>query len=275
MSLPRFNQRYRRERVNKAHEVIKLLDQHATPTATTTSPPPPPSAEKPENTDYLSIMRRGMAQQDGENDTIWLLSYADLITLLFGFFVMLMTFSKLDSDTFEKARRETTRFFGGEYELPMQKLKAEISKQMEQQRLAEQVHFDLDSRGLSVTFRGALFFDPASADLRPEADRLIQQILPVIKNMGDDIKIIIEGHTDDSPISDERFPSNWELSSYRASRVLRLLEGLGVPKRQLRAIGFGDSMPAYPNRDDKGNAIPENQTRNRRVVLRVMRSSEK
>lgn len=265
---PRFNNRYRSNRAPKAKDVLTLLEQGKSESTET--------LEK-ETTSYspLAVLRKISPQDESESDSIWLISYADLMTLLFGFFVMMMTFSKVDHDTFEKARKETTRFFGGEYKLPMQKLQADLAKEIQQQQLAEQVHFDLDNRGLSVTFRGALFFDSGSAELRPEAEALTQKILPVIKNLGPDIKIIVEGHTDDSPIFDERFPSNWELSSYRATRVLRLLQGLGVPKTQLRAIGFGDSMPAFPNRDEKGQVIPENQSQNRRVVLRIIRSTDK
>lgn len=231
--------------------------------------------EKAPPKDYITLMQESMAKEESDNETLWLLSYADLMTLLFGFFVMLMSFSKLDTDFFEKARKETSRFFGGVYKMPLQKIQAELAVKVQQQQLAEQVHFDMDNKGLSVTFRGALFFDTASADLKTEAESLLRKILPVIKNLGPDVKIIVEGHTDDNPIRDERFPSNWELSSYRASTVLRQLESLGIPKTQLRAIGFGDSLPAFPNRDLKGQILPENQSKNRRVVLRIINAPKK
>ncbi|MEY4616887.1 MAG: hypothetical protein RJB66_1847 [Pseudomonadota bacterium] len=264
---PRFNRRYRSQNASKVKDVLTLLETTTSSQKATADAPSP--IENP-----LVVLRRIANTEEAESDSIWLISYADLMTLLFGFFVMLMTFSKIDQENFEKARKETTRFFGGEYKLPMQKLQSDLAKEVHQQQLAEQVHFELDNRGLSVTFRGALFFDSGSAELRPEAEALTQKILPVIKNLGPDIKIIVEGHTDDSPIYDERFPSNWELSSYRATRVLRLLQTLGVPKTQLRAIGFGDSMPAFPNRDEKGHVIAENQSQNRRVVLRIIRSTD-
>ncbi len=223
---------------------------------------------------YSEMMRQSLQAENEDTESNWLISYADLMTLLFGFFVMLMSFSKIDVEVYEKARRETTTFFGGEYKLPMQKVQAELAANIQKEQLADQVHLDLDVKGVTVTFRGALFFETGSADLRSEAQMLIRKILPVIKRQGPDVMVIVEGHTDDNPINDKRFPSNWELSSYRASSVLRFLEEVGLPKTHLRAIGFGETMPAFPNRDAAGKAIPENQSQNRRVVLRIIRKAK-
>ena len=81
--------------------------------------------------------------------------------------------------------------------------------------------------------------------------------------------IFVEGHTDDSPISSERYPSNWELSAARASLVVRMLENKGFRKDRLSPQGFADSRPILPNRDEAGKPIPDNQAQNRRVVIRI------
>ena len=82
-------------------------------------------------------------------------------------------------------------------------------------------------------------------------------------------RITVEGHTDDEPISGPEFPSNWELSSARAASVVRFFVEQGIPAGRLRAVGYADTRPLAPNRDTVGSPIPENQARNRRVVVEL------
>jgi len=84
-----------------------------------------------------------------------------------------------------------------------------------------------------------------------------------------DYQITVEGHTDDTPINTSRFPSNWELSTARASAVVHFFLDQGIPALKLRAAGYADTFPKAPNRDSNGNAIPANQTQNRRVVIKM------
>ena len=84
-----------------------------------------------------------------------------------------------------------------------------------------------------------------------------------------DYQITVEGHTDDAPISTSRFPSNWELSTARASAVVHFFLDQDIPARKLRAAGYADTFPKAPNRDANGDAIPENQAQNRRVVIKL------
>jgi chemotaxis protein MotB len=92
----------------------------------------------------------------------------------------------------------------------------------------------------------------------------------MVRNTGIKYFIKVEGYTDDNPIHSGVFPSNWELSSARAGAILRIFEKLGFEPFRLMAIGFGSSRPAYPNRDSNGKAIAENQSLNRRVVIKVI-----
>jgi chemotaxis protein MotB len=82
-------------------------------------------------------------------------------------------------------------------------------------------------------------------------------------------RISIEGHTDDSPISTTQFQSNWELSTARAAAVVRFLLDQGIPARKLTAAGYADTFPLAPNRNADGTVIPENQAKNRRVVIKL------
>ncbi len=218
-----------------------------------------------------------MASSDGHDagESIWLLSYADMMTLLFSFFALLMSFSKIDVDSFEKVRKETTEIFGGEYQKPFQQLKDDLRDQMKLQGLNDKAIFDELEKGLTITFRGSVFFDSGSADLRPEAVDLLSKVIPAIKRQNVQFNVVVEGHTDDNPIKSDRYPSNWELSSNRASAVLRLFEENGFTRQHLRAIGFADTLPVVPNRSVAGESISENQSQNRRIVLKLIRTTKK
>ena len=79
--------------------------------------------------------------------------------------------------------------------------------------------------------------------------------------------VAIEGHTDDIPISSDEFPSNWELSTARASRVVRYLIDKGVSSEKLFAAGYADTKSKAPNLNEFGEPIPENRAENRRVEI--------
>lgn len=221
------------------------------------------------------LLQQLTTQPSEDGESLWLLSYSDMMTLLFGFFVLLMSFSKIDVEAFEKVKKETTTVFGGEYQKPFQKMKEDLKDQVKLQGLNDKAVFDELEKGLTITFRGSIFFDSGSADLKPEAIDLLKKVIPVVKKQDSKFNVVVEGHTDDNPIQSEKFPSNWELSSYRASAVLRLFEENGFDKSHLRAIGFADTLPILPNRDDKNQIISENQSQNRRIVLKLVRVTKK
>jgi len=119
---------------------------------------------------------------------------------------------------------------------------------------------------------GGAFFKPGSADLTDQA-------VPVLKSIHEELaspiyqsfNISIEGHTDDDPINSLKFPSNWELSSGRASTVVRFMITEGMRNTRLKATGFADTRPKFPNRDAQGAPLIDNMIANRRVVLRINR----
>jgi len=210
-------------------------------------------------------------EEDGE---LWLVSYADMMTLLVGFFVCLFSFSKIDSGEFEKVKKETTRIFGGEYTKPFEKLSNELHKVIDEQKLTDQVFLQETETGILLTFRGSLFFDSASAVLRTQANELLEKLVPVITTNSQDMGIIVEGHTDNRPIVSTIFPSNWELSSSRACTVLRYFLGQGFNPDKIKAIGYGDRRPVLPNEDSSGLPLAENQSQNRRVVIQILKNFE-
>jgi chemotaxis protein MotB len=116
----------------------------------------------------------------------------------------------------------------------------------------------------------AAFFSSGSATLSASGRVILLDVAADLKSDAlQDYQITVEGHTDDTPISTSQFPSNWELSTARAAAVVHFLLDQGVASQRLRAAGYADTFPVEPNRNSDGNAIPENQARNRRVVIKL------
>jgi chemotaxis protein MotB len=116
----------------------------------------------------------------------------------------------------------------------------------------------------------AAFFGSGSAALSNAGKAILSDVaVTLVSQEFAAYHITIEGHTDDMPISTPQFQSNWELSAARAAAVVRFLLDLGVPAGKLTASGYADTAPIAPNRNAEGMVIPDNQARNRRVVIRL------
>lgn len=232
----------------------------------------PLAAEQREEEEFYRLKHHGSAHaEEGEG---WLVSYADLMTLLFGFFVVLFSFSKIDSGEFEKVKKETTRVFGGEYQKPFEGLSSALHKVVSEKKLGDQVFILETEEGILITFRGALFFDSGSSELREQARDLLKQLVPTISSNSQDMGIVVEGHTDNRPMYSKVFPSNWELSSVRACTVLRYFLDAGFNPDKIKAIGLGDRQPVLPNETKDGVSLPDNQSQNRRVVIKILKNFE-
>ena len=122
----------------------------------------------------------------------------------------------------------------------------------------------------TLEMSSAAFFDSGSAVLSKGGEAILSGLTAQLES--DRLRgyrITIEGHTDDNPIHTAQFPSNWELSTARAAAVVHYFLDQGIPAQRLRAAGYADTFPKLPNRDADGNPIPQNQTQNRRVVIRL------
>jgi chemotaxis protein MotB len=186
-----------------------------------------------------------------------------MMTLIMGLFALLLASSKIDARKFELIKKETTLLFGGQYAVPYKTVSEDLKKVVLSAGLQDQVKFEQTEDGVAITFQGTMFFDSGVSNLKSSASELLNKLVPVIQARAKDSNILIEGHTDDVPISGERFPSNWELSSVRACAVLRLFLNAGFDPTRLRAIGMSDTKPVVPNNDELSRA------QNRRVVIRI------
>jgi len=229
-----------------------------------------------------------VSEEDKIDPNSWMVTFADLVMLLLTFFVLLLTMSSMDT---KKLRDLMTHFreSTGVLELAgageVYSLGSFINKYNDTDSLlvVDQKHFltkiklvsniksmlkDLknditlsdDERGVALTFHGNILFDPGKTTLRKEVYPVLDLIGEAIEGCPNDI--LIMGHSDNTPIKDEIYTSNWELSAYRGISVLDyLLMRKGLSPSRFTVGGAGSSMPLYPNTSEKNRAL------NRRVEI--------
>ncbi|MQX37933.1 OmpA/MotB family protein [Roseospira navarrensis] len=212
---------------------------------------------------------RKAPKREGEDD--WITTFADMATLLLAFFVLLAAISKVDPIMFEQVKAGMAKGIGQrDIERPIEALRNDITAAIDLMKVDDVVGLGVDQQGLIIEFASAGFYPPGSAELRPEAIHVFEQIAATLEGPKyRNFRIEVQGHTDDTPVSSPRFPTNWELSASRATRVVRLFEEEGLASERMRAVGFADTAPKVPNRGPEGTALPNNQEINRRVTVRV------
>ncbi len=225
----------------------------------------------------------------------WLITYADMITLLLALFIMLYAISTMDIERFKALMEEfQVLFSSGRAVMPggkgMLKVGAPESQKplivpllpgkkpemheeeemlehyVEQTNLEGKLLVHREERGLVVSLlTDGVFFELASANLSPPAKKVLKDLAPVLRRSNRLLRV--EGHTCDLPIHTQKFPSNWELSVARATAVVRFLIACGVPPDRLSAVGYGENRPMVPNTSE------DNRRLNRRVDI-VLLSGE-
>ncbi|SEP01052.1 OmpA/MotB family protein [Aquisalimonas asiatica] len=203
--------------------------------------------------------------QDSDDDTGWLLTYLDVMTLLLVLFIVLLAFADLDPDD----TSPSPRVLPDSLMLPLSMVPAEPvpSPQPESPETAatgtdmtaEGVEIIEEADRISLRIQDNLLFDSGRADLTDDGLAVLDGVVEILREH--DGPISVEGHTDNVPIATEAFPSNWELSTARATRVLRHLDDAGVDATRMRAVGRADTDPVAPNTNAPGRAA------NRRVDL--------
>ena len=217
------------------------------------------------------------AHAEGDDESNWLVSYADMMTLLCGFFIMMFSMAKLDEPQYEIVREAIAKQFGGEFKSPAQEMARFMAQFLEEKGLKTEASIDVDPSGVSVIFKSAVFFNTLSAELNPDGTKILTQLIGAVKNRQEleskQFKIVVEGYTDGRPITGGVFASNWELSSARAARVVRLFRENGFSPMHLAAIGYGDTRPQSAERSPSGEFNEESLAKNRRVVVRILEPS--
>jgi len=228
------------------------------------------------------MMARRKRSDEHENLERWLLTYADLITLLLAFFIVMYSMSQVDAKKFGKMSKALSGVLkGGGVAIKkgdeigsapgkgVMKLGhlVSIGHKIEEKfkRLGEDklVSTELNERGLVIHIMESALFKIGSADLEPKAKMTLDIITNQLTGVSNHIRV--EGHTDNIPIKTDRYPSNWELSSARATEVVRyFIENHGIEPNKISALGYGEFRPLKPNNS------AEHRAQNRRVDIVVL-----
>lgn len=246
-------------------------------------------------------MARRPRRQEYDNHDRWLISYADFITLLFAFFVVMYAISSVNEGKYRVFSASLTSAFRNKAVKPEaiiatseqdMLLKSLVdrrnAKLAEQQRIQQermqaiaknlnavmaplvksgQVSVTQTGRGVVLEINASALFGLGDAVLRGTSAKTLIEVAQVLAQ--GDQSIEVEGHTDDIPIKTPQFPSNWELSSTRASSVVRLFIEHGVAEARLTAVGSAANHPVG------SNSTPEGRAQNRRVTVTVLAAEER
>lgn len=201
----------------------------------------------------------------------WLTTFADAITLLMAFFVMLLTFAEFDIPAYEELSSAVAANIGGrDKQSTTQSLKIDAQDLVYEMQADKVITVGADEKGVTIELQSNAFFKPGSAEIVPVAIPVLKKLAETLSSPNYELyNVVVEGHTDDGQINTPQFPSNWELSASRASTVVRMFEINNVARERLKATGYADTRPKVPNLDLEGKPIPENRATNRRVVLRL------
>ena len=217
---------------------------------------------------HRSLRRRRPNFEDSSSS--WLITYSDAITLLLAFFVMILSVSDLNQGKVEALKEGLSEMMTGEAPpTPFTDIKKGLEELIENDNLQNQVSVTLDTKGVKIEFANVALYQSGSADIKPNAIATLKKVTQVIRDTSHKTHLVeVEGHTDDVPIHTEKFPSNWELSSVRATNVVKYLLAQGIEKERLKAAGYADSRPK-----ENSQNLPLSQQRedNRRVVIFVKR----
>jgi chemotaxis protein MotB len=244
------------------------------------------------------MIRRQPFDDDDDNPDRWLVSYADFITLLFAFFVVMYAISSVNLSKYNALTNAMGSAFTGNNPQSIQIKKMEVKPQpektiikplplsylyqekskRERENMARmgvdisnklspliqegKVQVMQNNRGVRIDINDSVLFTAGSADIASAALDVLNEIATILNT--NQRLIQVEGHTDNTPIHNQMFYSNWELSAVRATTVVRLLNQAGVIEKRLSAIGYGDTQPLSSSDTEFGRA------KNRRVSIMIL-----
>lgn len=234
-----------------------------------------------------------------ENSERWLLTYSDLITLLMIFFVIMYSMSNVDSKKYDSlatslntslspsfsivpggsnnyvgsgvsANNGNSQFLSNSHPnetlSPTQEIEQQLKNYLETHDLTSQVNLHIEPQGLILSLNENIFFESGKAEVQPDYQKNLLEISEILNTF--DNNVLIEGHTDNVPISNSHFKSNWELAAIRATNVVQLLidEGHMEPSK-LSATSYGEYRPIA------SNDTPEGRSKNRRIDIVLLSST--
>lgn len=212
------------------------------------------------------------------NHERWLVSYADFVTLLFAFFVVMYSVSHVNEVKYEALSNTLSELFDQKKEpdersskteseaatrplVPLQRLENSVYEKLSVLIDSGDINVVSNAYWLEISLNNHILFAPGSVRPSQQAQEVMAKIAEVLRDTNNPINV--EGYTDDTAISTEQFPSNWQLSAARAAAIVQLLIANRVAPDQLAAIGYGEFKPIASNATEAGRA------KNRRVSLMI------
>ena len=227
----------------------------------------------------------------------WIITFADMVTLLMVFFILLFAIGTVEQDKWRQIKESLREALGADaieelgtrqgldviqtqvdeqtvhavdevgamVNREMEDIISEVEEFVFKNKLSGEVRVSSDERGAVITISDVVVFPPGSADMTSRGRKTLRQVFDVLKQFNYNVKV--EGHTDNTPIHTLRYPSNWELSASRAAEVAHMLIDDGYPPERLSVEGFAEFRPIVPN------TSVQNRSRNRRIEVVYQRGS--
>lgn len=230
-------------------------------------------------------MRKKKEHHEEHVDEAWLLPYSDMLTLLLALFIVMFAMGQTDAGKFKQMSQQFNIIFAGgsgvmqqdgnsvipmevspgqaEYD-KMTEVKKMLEEEITKEGYSDKVKVELNSEGLEISIQDAVLFNTAEAEVKNNLSPLLVQISNLLQGLDNQVKVV--GHTDNVPIKNDKFRSNWELSSMRAINVMNFIVSSGkISPDKVSIQAYGEYMPKFENTTDAGRA------KNRRVEIIVVR----
>ena len=252
-------------------------------------------------------MRNRKVHREEHADETWLLPYSDMMTLLLALFIVMFSMSKMDNEKMKEVSEQFSIVFSGGAGImekdgnsiiemfdidtdfgtsdknsndvtissgksnatiedeKMKEIKEKIEKEIDEEGYTNKVKLILDGEGLEISIQDVVLFNTGEAEIKKEVYPLLLHVTGLIKGLDNNIKVV--GHTDNVPIHNDKFRSNWDLSSFRAINVMNFMMNEGkMSPNKFSIQAYGEFKPKYNNSTEEGRA------KNRRVEIYIVRN---
>lgn len=209
----------------------------------------------------------GPPKKHDEGEGLWILSFSDMVLILMCFFLLMMSSMSPNKQRFEDIQDAATKD-GAERKGSLKDIEKKVKRVIKAENLSEEASVEQTSQGLHIEFKNALVFDSGSSMMKPATIETVKILLKTIAQIGDNYHVVIEGHTDDSPVKGNlNYPSNWELSAARGFTLMRELYKMGVPETKVSVTAYAHTRPKVPYKGLRGKELVLARNANRRVVV--------
>lgn len=222
-------------------------------------------------------------KDSGGGTASWMTTFSDLMSLLLTFFILLYSMSNVDSEKFDNVSQSLQGALGGtgilenggkvivsqnpdgsleidEASTDIEQMHKKVMNYIDNKGLDKEVAVNVNEKGIYFDIKEAILFDSGSAEIKPSGIKVLNKLTDLVNSM--DNEIVIEGHTDDVPIHNSKYSSNWDLSTARAISVVKYFtEEQNIKPGRMSAVGYGEYKPMLENTTE------ENRAANRRVNL--------